>query len=136
MSSKDNGASYYKVQKNTTNAVFTNVANDVTICITKQNYIPIIYSYKATSGIISHNAIEKIEINRNGNINVSTDLADNVQDAVVYISSQNGVERKSFNVSAGNSVVSSVGNIVDKGLYTVSLFVNGQLADSKSVIVK
>lgn len=136
MSSKDNGASYYKVQKNTTNAIFTNVTSDVTICITKQNYIPIIYSYKATSGIISHNAIEKIEINRNGNINVSTDLADNVQDAVVYISSQNGVERKSFNVSAGNSVVSSVGNIVDKGLYTVSLFVNGQLADSKSVIVK
>lgn len=136
MSSKDNGTSYYKIQKNTENAIFTNVTKDVTICITKQNYIPMICTYKVKPGFLGSNIIEKVDINKNGNINVSTKLADNVKDATIYISNQSGTEKKIFNVSAESPVISYVGNTLEKRPYIVSLFVDGKLSDSKSVIVK
>lgn len=42
MSTADNGASYYSIQKNVKEASFSNVNCNVSVCITKQNYIPYI----------------------------------------------------------------------------------------------
>lgn len=40
MSTSDNGASYYSIQKNVKEATFSNINGNVSVCITKQNYIP------------------------------------------------------------------------------------------------
>lgn len=40
MSKDDNGATYYEVRNNTKDAAFANISSNVSICITKQNYIP------------------------------------------------------------------------------------------------
>lgn len=40
MSTADNGTSYYNVQKNVKEANFSNIGGNVSVCITKQNYIP------------------------------------------------------------------------------------------------
>lgn len=42
MSKDDDGATYYKVQNNVKEASFPNIPTSVSICITKQNYIPTI----------------------------------------------------------------------------------------------
>lgn len=42
MSINDNGASFYKVQKNVREATFTNINGTASLCITKQNYIPFV----------------------------------------------------------------------------------------------
>lgn len=43
MSSDDNGVSYYQVQNNIQTATFTSIPSDVSICVTKQNYIPKVF---------------------------------------------------------------------------------------------
>lgn len=40
MSTADDGASYYSTQKNVREATFTNISGEVSVCITKQNYVP------------------------------------------------------------------------------------------------
>lgn len=40
MSTADEGASYYSVQKNVREATFANINGEVSVCITKQNYVP------------------------------------------------------------------------------------------------
>lgn len=42
MSIKDNGSSFYKVQKNVREATFTNINSTASLCITKQNYVPFV----------------------------------------------------------------------------------------------
>lgn len=42
MSTDDNGVSYYSIQKNVKEATFSNINSNVSVCITKQNYIPYI----------------------------------------------------------------------------------------------
>lgn len=49
MSSADNGTSYYSIQKNVKEASFSNVNSNVSICITKQNYIPYIGQVTCTN---------------------------------------------------------------------------------------
>jgi len=43
MSIDDSGQSYYDVRNNVGNATFTNIPSNVSICITKQNYIPKVF---------------------------------------------------------------------------------------------
>ena len=43
MSKDDSGQSYYDVRNNVENATFTNIPSNVSICITKQNYIPKVF---------------------------------------------------------------------------------------------
>jgi hypothetical protein len=44
MSSKDNGNSYYKVFDNVDSIFLSEIPEECSICITKQNYIPRIYN--------------------------------------------------------------------------------------------
>lgn len=46
MSVNDNGDSFYKVQKNVREAIFTNINGTASLCITKQNYMPFVKQVK------------------------------------------------------------------------------------------
>lgn len=48
MSTDDNGRAYYKVAINKSSDIFTDIPSQVSVCITKQNYIPKIFSMKST----------------------------------------------------------------------------------------
>ncbi len=47
MSADDNGKAYYKVVRGKSTDVFTDIPSNVSVCITKQNYIPKIFTLKS-----------------------------------------------------------------------------------------
>ena len=70
----------------------------------------------------------------NGQVTISTNLEDLNKVATVIISSLTGTKERVLQVSSASpSVTANISNL-DKGLYIVSLFVNGKLSDSSRLI--
>lgn len=135
MSTDDNGATYYDVRKNTQNATFNDVTTNVSVCITKQNYIPRIYELKAN--VIKGDRIVEVYVDdRSDKIDIITEITSGNTGGVLKISSTTGNGVKSYNVSSDNSTISDDVSSLDKGIYVVSLYVNGTLVDSKNIVIK
>lgn len=70
----------------------------------------------------------------NGQVTISTNLEGLNEVATVIISSLTGTKERVLQVSSASpSVTANISNL-DKGLYLVSLFVNGKLSDSSRLI--
>lgn len=83
----------------------------------------------------STNTISKCTICQNGNIlEASTQLSDDIKDAKIIISTASGLNQKEYTVSADNPIISADISNNPKGVHTVTLIVNGEKADSISII--
>lgn len=134
MSSNDFGKTYYKVYNNAENIIFNNISKDLTVCITKQNYIPKVYELKAAS-VSDKNAIITEMKQRGNHLVVETRLGDDVKDAILNVSSSEGNKVDTHNVSYNSSVQVDTSSM-KSGIYVVSLVVNGTVVDSKQIIIK
>lgn len=135
MSSDDDGETYYEIKKDVCNATFTNVKSDVSVCITKQNYIPKII-YLKRSDATTYAFIDGCGFSRDDeNLDVVTKIDSCATHPVLKVSSAStGRTEKTINVSSGLSTVSVDASDMEKGIHIVSLYVDGTLADSKSII--
>ena len=123
---------YYKVFRNTDHATFENVHTDLTICVTKQNYVPKIINFKFPTG---KNSI--IQCSNDGHtLNVVTQLEESVSSANLKISSFIGKEENMITIIKNDEECQADISDLPKGIHHVSLFVNGKLVDSINFIKK
>lgn len=135
MSSKDDGATYYDVRRNVRKATFSNVATDVTVCISKQNYIPRVCSISKSSA--TSNMLRFVTYKTGlDEIDIETDLSPETSHGTIKVSSATGKTSKTYTVSADSPNLTVDTSTFEKGIYVVSLYVNGQLADSKSIVIQ
>lgn len=136
MSSRDYGETYYQVRKNVRKAVFSNVSTDVSVCFTKQNYIPKI-TYLSPSEATTLAAITDCMFDASGNLNISTKLEEESSYSILKVSqASTGYTEKQYEVTAEHSKVTDNASDMANGVHIVSLYVDGTLVDSKSIIKK
>ena len=131
-SSKDsNGKRIRLIKRNVRNATFQ--LDDVaTICIMKQNYIPCFKTVTPSPTI--PNAITNCSVDRSSNnVAISTQLAENVKNAKVAVSSVlgNSIIHK-LSVESPTVIADLSG--FPNGVHVVSLIVDGKVVDSKNII--
>lgn len=131
-SSKDsNGKRIRLIKRNVRNATFQ--LDDVaTICIMKQNYIPCFKTVTPSPTI--PNAITNCSVDRSSNnVAISTQLAENVKNAEVAVSSVlgNSIIHK-LSVESPTVIADLSG--FPNGVHVVSLIVDGKVVDSKNII--
>lgn len=135
MSVDDMGESLYDKRMNVQSATFYPGQSNVSVCITKSGYQPCVYYY----GIVEENAnaIDKCVLSTSNNtLTVHTNIAESVNDANILVSSANGDKIYKHKVSRDNAVVVTDMSQLGKGVYTVSLIVDGHMVDSKSILKK
>lgn len=131
MSLDDEGKSYYQRLTNA-RSVTINTDKAYSVCITKQNYIPYYYEWIPSSG--ATNKITSCTTNKaNNSVDITTQLADNTQNAEIVISSAVGNRRQTYSLPNDNPVVTADVSTFSSGVLTVSLFANGQLVDSRNI---
>lgn len=138
MSRYDNGASYYKVQRNVKTASFEEIADSLTLCITKQNYIPnVIYDLKSyelinrtpLSGGLITGAGAGIG---SGDFTIGYKVQSGAKNAKIVVSSNDGNSAKAYNASLDETKLKINSSSLEKGILNISLFVDSKLADSIS----
>lgn len=138
MSRYDNGASYYKVQRNVRTASFDEIADSLTLCITKQNYIPkVIYDLKSyelinrtpLSGGLITGAGAGIG---SGDFTIGYKVQSGAKNAKIVVSSNDGNSAKAYNASLDETKLRINSSSLEKGILNISLFVDSKLADSIS----
>lgn len=135
MSSDDNGATYYQVQKNVRNAIFWNVYSNVSVCITKQNYIPKIINLQLAEAIGSASIVDG-SFNADGNLNVKTDISGNATYSLKVSSASTGQTERTYAITPESPDVSDNACDLTNGVHVISLYENGTLVDSKSILKK
>lgn len=131
-SSKDsNGKRIRLIKRNVRNATFQ--LDDVaTICIMKQNYIPCFKTVTPSPTI--PNAITNCSVDRSSNnVAISTQLAENVKNAEVAVSSVLGNSIIHKLSVESPTVVADLSGFTN-GVHVVSLIVDGKIVDSKNII--
>lgn len=136
MSSADAGDSYYKVYKNVNRVKLKTLADDFSICVTKQNYIPKVYEMKGYS-IKGHDKITfgKIEPD-SGNLLVGVQVDSNANTISLMLSSVNGNREKVYTLSKEKTSIAENVSTLKNGIYVVSLCVDGKVVDSVQLIKK
>lgn len=134
MSIFDNGSANFYTLRSAQKAI-CKISEPTSVCITKQNYIP--YETVVNNFVYTKSAITKCVVNKqNGLLTVSTQLDENVADARVVMTSVNNGIQISHVVSATNPTLTIDLAGVAKGIQTVSLFVDGNLVDSRNIVTK
>lgn len=132
MSIDDNGKSFYRTYKSA-KKVTEPITMPLSICITKKNYIP----FFTTRICFSPSQISECIVNSDANTaTVSTQLPDNVASADVVIATAAGNGRVVYHVTKDESTICADLSKLPKGIKTVSLVVDGNLVDSRSIINK
>ena len=134
---KTGGESYFHLVKNANEANFDNLTEDedVVICITKQNHIPFIVNVRAIAGIHPINKFQKCASDKNsGKTFVSIETADDTNERYLLISTINGDKEMQFNVPKGSYSAYLDTSTLKSGVHIVSLYVDGKLIDSKTII--
>lgn len=135
MSTNDDGESYYEVRNNVRKATFKDITKDVSVCITKQNYIPIVFYLKAaviTNYMIGCTIYDKERLR----LDISTELAYPDANGVLKVVSATGNNSQTYKVSQDSPNISVDVATWNKGVYAVSLYVEGKLVDSKSIFIE
>lgn len=135
MSRCDEGKSFYKVLRNVKNVNIDYNVDSLTLCITKQNYIPFfvndVIKYAWLTNPISGGNIDGVWKNPGDeDISIKYHIAENSKNANIVVSSYDGTETKRFSVSENESKLNIESNSIKKGIISISLFVNSKLADS------
>lgn len=130
----DNGKTYYERRNDVTNAVFTEINSLVSVCVTKQDYIPVVETYNFQ---ISENCITSCsQRNTDGTFVISTKLCENVKDATVVISDINGNKEKTYHISSECPNTTDNYSCLNKGIHHASLYIEGELMDTRSFTIR
>lgn len=130
MSTNDNGQSIYIVKSEIRKVYVPN--KTVSVCITKQGYIPWCDKYVFTP---NNSSIASCSINRaDGNVTIATDIANDAKESVLVLSSVSGEKLSTTNVPTGTHTTAIEKSKIKEGVNIISLYVNGKLADSKNII--
>ena len=133
MSIGDDGAAYYKSFENVSSASFEGVKTSVTICITKQNYIPVFVVSKPEDAIKP--MIFNCQANKNNdNVVVTTKTDDNAKEVKLVFSSVSGGQQIMVPINSGTTTTEVNTSKISNGIKTVSLYVHGKLVDSKEFL--
>lgn len=132
MSVEDNGASYYKVYKNVNSVNIGKVNTALSVCITKQNYIPAVYNLKPTTIDLSGNILQGV-LDGNG-LTISTKLGSNVTSAYLTVLSATGNSERSYSLSSDKTSVTENSSVFANGVHIISLYVNGKKTDSMQIM--
>lgn len=135
MSKSDNGQSYYKVLHNVKTATFENIADSMSLCITKQNYIPKLISDvktydRLTNSVCVGGITGAGKIWNSDDIAIKYHVADNAKDARIVVTASDGSKSKSYPVLADIDNITVSGNDFGKGIISISLFVNSKFMNS------
>lgn len=132
MSVEDNGASCYKVYRNVNSVNIGDVNTTLSVCVTKQNYIPALYNLKPATMDLSGNILYGT-LDDNG-LTINTKLGGKVKSAYLTISSTSGNSEHSYSLSSDKTSVTDNSTIFTNGIYIISLYVNGRMTDSMQII--
>lgn len=112
------------------------LADDFSICVTKQNYIPKVYEMKGYS-IKGYDKITfgKIEPD-SGNLLVGVHVDSNANTISLMLSSVNGNREKVYTLSKEKTSITENVSTLKNGIYVVSLCVDGKVVDSVQLIKK
>lgn len=126
----DNGESYYKVAKNVRIANFADINKDVLICITKQNYIPIMMNCSAYKDL----GLNISNSNDSGALYVNVEVEENASKNSLVVSTINGDKEYQIDIPKGQNSMTIDKSILKEGINIFSLYSDGKLLDSKNVI--
>ena len=135
MSSDDYGKTYYKVYNDISLIAFNKRDENLTICITKQNYIPKKFEIKAASPGKANAKISSV-VNTDSKLLVEMLIGNDVKDAVLRVSSAEGNRVNSYKVSCDSPSVEVDVSAMKSGVCVLSLVTDGTVADTKQVIRK
>ena len=133
MTIKDEGKTAYSAYRYARNVTFQLPTPTSSVCITKQNYIPRVIMFLKRA---ENSAITKCVVNSSNMLTVSTQLPENIKDAKVIITSAMGETQTVCNVSTDTPTVSADLSRHAKGVQVVSLVIDGNYVDSKSITTK
>lgn len=136
MSRLDGGNSYYRVLHNVRTASFDYNVDSLSLCITKQNYKPMVIndvlSYcRLTNPSVSDGLI--IGAGKdfdNGDITIKYHVVDNSRKASIVISSYDGTDSRTFDAPVSEDKIRVHSSLVSKDILSISLIVDSKLSDS------
>ena len=137
MSTSDKGMSYYNVINDVKSATFDTLIDSLTVCITKQNYIPKIVTcdirpvsdkYAIVAGMD-----EFIDFNPNhtiGEVSIDYHVASLSSTAKAVVSTSTGDIQGTYSLEQGIGTLNLDKSTLPKDIISVSLRVDGKLKDS------
>lgn len=137
MSTSDKGMSYYNVINDVKSATFDTLIDSLTVCITKQNYIPKIVTcdirpvsdkYAIVAGMD-----EFIDFNPNhtiGEVSIDYHVASLSSTAKAVVSTSTGDIQGTYSLEQGIGTLNLDKSTLPKDIISVSLIVDGKLKDS------
>ena len=139
MSRLDNGRSYYKVFHNAKDVCFTNIVDSMSLCVTKQNYIPQVINDVQTYNMWTHpiggtviggTIIGVGKVGSDDDFVIKYHVAKPDSEAKIVVSPYDGSPSKSISVSADSEILKLSSQQFRKGVLGISLIVNSKLASS------
>lgn len=137
MSTSDKGESYYSIVNNVKNATFNTSIDSLTVCVTKQNYIPNVI--KCTSrpwvdGVIIVAGVDMlIGFRPNpkvGEVSIDYNVESLSSATKAVVSTSTGDIKGTYSLEHGLGTLSIDKSTLPKDIISVSLIVDGKLKDS------
>lgn len=132
MSIADEGKSVYYIDKNVNMIRIPNLNNTYSVCVTKQGYKP--WVFVCTPNSLSKNEIIScLSDKTNGTVSVTTSIDNEINEAKLVLLSLNGEKLETMDVDSGTSTTNIDVSKLKSAINIVSLFVEGQVVDSKKL---
>ena len=104
MSTEDNGASYYNVRNYVSSAIFQGINQDVTVCITKHNYVPKIMEVRPVINIQNEHILDS-RLYIADKVNIGSHVTDSIPIGnVVFESGTTKIKANSVRLMPGTRV--------------------------------
>lgn len=135
MSTNDYGVSYYAVKNNVKNATFDNIVDSMSLCITKQNYIPkVIHDVRTYAELTSPGlAGSIIGVGKKfpfDDIIIKYHIDNNERNAYIIATDSDGSKSKIYPVSGENDSIRIPSNQFGRKILSFSLFVKSKFMNS------
>lgn len=135
MSRKDNGLSYYRVFEEVQLVSVLEAVPDVSICITKQGYVPKTYGLiSIESQILDNSIVDCSEIDPSGLYNITLQLNDNAVSPQIIVADLNGNIENIIEIESDSSKITLDLSPLRSGLHILSLLVDGRTSDFRRIV--
>lgn len=134
MSSADYGKTFYKVFKNVSIVKLDDTNSDLTICVTKQNYKPLVHNISQKSTIITGKITSGAIIRNTGELIINAHIEGDAQSAHITISNMNGEKEGTYKLAIDEPSITEDASKLKNGVHIISLFINNKLTDSMQIM--
>lgn len=138
MSRLDGGQSYYKILHNVRTATLDYSVDSLSLCITKQNYIPYLindvwnYCMYTIPDIPIGSITGAGKDLGTGDLSIKYKVGNRAKDAKLVVSSYDGTASNTYDAPIDENKLNIKSNLLKKEILTISLFVDSKLTDSIS----